>query len=183
MKKKFKYFLLIILLLVISVFVVNFYYNNNKQEVFEENEKKEINKESNKIPGMISVMLETEYNSNQYEASSSREYPTGRYDFNAEKSGCENGGILSWNENTYKLILKTRLSDKCYAYFDVSPPDVTINVSNIPTGVTEGKIANINCSNGTSNFNQQYNRIEVSSINKYTTCNLDFVTNSSKTNL
>lgn len=183
MKKRLKYILLFILLLAIGLFVVSLYYNNSKQEVFEKKEKKEMQKESNKIPGMVSLMLETEYNSNQYEVSNSKEYPTGRYDFNAEKSGCENGGILSWNENTYKLILKTKISDKCYAYFDVSPPDITINVSNIPTSVTEGKTANINCSNGTSTFNQQYNRIEVSSINKYVTCNLDFVTNSSKTNL
>ena len=182
MKKKFKYFLLIILLLVISVFVVNFYYNNNKQEVFEENEKKEINKESNKIPGMISVMLETEYNSNQYEVSSSREYPTGRYDFNAEKSGCENGGTLSWNYNTGKLVLKTRISDKCYAYFNVAPPDVTIAINNRPT--THGKLGNINCIGSNAVYNQQYNRVEILSIdNKFTTCTLNYTDSPSKVNL
>ena len=96
MKKKFKYFLLIILLLVIGVFVVNFYYNN-KQEVFVESEKKETNKDSNKIPGMISVMLETEYNSNQYEASSSREYPSFKYKLQLYQK--KNTNLLQRNDN------------------------------------------------------------------------------------
>ena len=182
MKRKFKYFLLIILLLVIGVFVVNFYYNNNKQEVFEENEKKEINKNSIKIPGMVSLMLETKAGSGEYKISSERVLPTSGYEFNSERSGCENGGTLSWNNDTQKLVLKTRISDKCYAYFDVLPPDVSVSITNRPT--TYGKLGNINCSGASASFNQKYNRIEISSIdNKYTSCNLNYTDSTSKVNL
>ena len=78
-------------------------------------------------------------------------------------------------------MLKTSISDKCYAYFDVLPPDVAVNISNRPT--TYGKLGSINCTNGSATYNQQYNRIEVSSINDYSSCNLNYTDSASKVNL
>ena len=159
----------------VIIFVYNKSFNKNKHiEEIKENS-------SNKIPDMVSIMLETGIDTNKYELSSSNEYPTSKYEFNSVKSKCENGGTLTWNDTTNKLVLKTSISDKCYAYFDVLPPDVAVNISNRPT--TYGKLGSINCTNGSATYNQQYNRIEVSSINDYSSCNLNYTDSASKVNL
>ena len=159
----------------VIIFAYNKSFNKNKHiEEIKENS-------SNKIPDMVSIMLETGIDTNKYELSSSNEYPTSKYEFNSVKSKCENGGTLTWNDTTNKLVLKTSISDKCYAYFDVLPPDVAVNISNRPT--TYGKLGSINCTNGSATYNQQYNRIEVSSINDYSSCNLNYTDSTSKVNL
>ena len=159
----------------VIIFAYNKSFNKNKHiEEIKENS-------SNKVPDMVSIMLETGVDTNKYELSSSNEYPTSKYEFNSVKSGCENGGTLTWNDTTNKLVLKTSISDKCYAYFDVLPPDVAVNISNRPT--TYGKLGSINCTNGSATYNQQYNRIEVSSINDYSSCNLNYTDSASKVNL
>ena len=127
-------------------------------------------------------MLETGVDTYTYEASSSREYPTKGYEFNESKSGCENGGTLTWDGTKSKLVLKTKLSDKCYAYFDVVPPDVTLSINNRPT--TYGRLGSVSCANSSATYNQQYNRVEISSIdNKYTSCSLNYTDSTSKVNL
>ena len=159
----------------VIIFAYNKSFNKNKHiEEIKENS-------SNKVPDMVSIMLETGIDTNKYELSSSNEYPTSKYEFNSVKSKCENGGTLTWNDTTNKLVLKTSISDKCYAYFDVLPPDVAVNISNRPT--TYGKLGSINCTNGSATYNQQYNRIEVSSINDYSSCNLNYTDSTSKVNL
>ena len=159
----------------VIIFAYNKSFNKNRHiEEIKENS-------SNKVPGMVSIMLETGLDTNKYELSSSNEYPTNNYEFNSVKSKCENGGTLTWNDATNKLVLKTSLSDKCYAYFDVLPPDVAVNILNRPT--TYGKLGSINCTNGSATYNQQYNRIEVSSINDYSSCNLNYTDSTSKVNL
>ena len=181
MNKK-KYLFFSIFIVIILVFILIVYNNNYKKNIYVEKNKESVKNSDNKIPGMVSIMLETKYNSNQYEVSSSREYPSGKYEFNSEKSGCENGGTLSWNYNISKLVLKTRISDKCYAYFDIVPPDVTLSINNRPT--TYGKLGSINCTDGSATYNQKYNRVEISSIdNKYTSCTLNYTDSTSKVNL
>ena len=181
MNKK-KYLFFSIFIVIILVFILIVYNNNYKKNIYIEKNKESVKNSDNKIPGMVSIMLETKYNSNQYEVSSSREYPSGKYEFNSEKSGCENGGTLSWNYNTSKLVLKTRISDKCYAYFDIVPPDVTLSINNRPT--TYGKLGSINCTDGSATYNQKYNRVEISSIDKkYTSCTLNYTDSTSRVNL
>ena len=127
-------------------------------------------------------MLETKAGSGEYKASTSKTWPTNGYELNTEKSGCENGGTISYNETTKKVIVKTNISDKCYAYFDVIPPDVTLAITNRPT--TYGKLGSINCTNSNATYNQKYNRIEISSIDKkYTSCTLNYTDSTSKVNL
>ena len=177
MKKKiiavFSVFIAIILVLVIIV-----YNNSYKNDVYVEN--KTNNK--NKVPGLISLMLETKAGSGIYNVSPDGIVPAKGYELNTEKSGCENGGTIIYNETTKKFILKSNISTKCYAYFDVVPPDVTLSITNRPT--TYGKLGSINCTNSNASYNQKYNRVEISSIDKkYTSCTLNYTDSTSKVNL
>ena len=179
MKKKiivvFSVFIAIILVLVIIV-----YNNSYKNDVYVEN--KTNNK--NKVPGLISLMLETKAGSGIYNVSPDGIVPAKGYELNTEKSGCENGGTITYNETTKKFILKSNISTKCYAYFDVVPPDVTLAITNRPTTLTERKIGAISCTNSNATYNQQYNRVEISSIDKkYTSCTLNYTDSTSKVNL
>ena len=177
MKKKiiavFSVFIAIILVLVIIV-----YNNSYKNDVYVEN--KTNNK--NQVPGLISLMLETKAGSGIYNLSPDGIVPAKGYKLNTEKSGCENGGTLSYNETTKKVIVKTNISDKCYAYFDALNSDVMINISNNPT--TYGKLGSLTCDNSTTLYNQQYNRIEISAMSSdHITCSLNYTDSTSKTNL
>ena len=177
MKKKiiavFSVFIAIILVLVIIV-----YNNSYKNDVYVEN--KTNNK--NQVPGLISLMLETKAGSGIYNLSPDGIVPAKGYELNTEKSGCENGGTITYNETTKKFILKSNISTKCYAYFDVVPPDVTLTITNRPT--TYRKLGNINCTNSNATYNQKYNRVEISSIDKkYTSCTLNYTDSTLKTYL
>ena len=177
MKKKiiavFSVFIAIILVLVIIV-----YNNSYKNDVYVEN--KTNNK--NQVPGLISLMLETKAGSGIYNLSPDGIVPAKGYKLNTEKSGCENGGTITYNKTTKKFILKSNISTKCYAYFDVVPPDVTLAITNRPK--TYGKLGTINCTNSSATYNQKYNRVEISSIDKkYTSCTLNYTDSTSKVNL
>ena len=162
---------------ILVVVVVVLYSNKYKKQVYVEEGNNQIRTGTN-----ISMMLETKRGSGDYEPSNSSEWPTDGYIFNAERSMCENGGTLSWNDETNSVVLTTRFSDKCYVYFDVDDPDVTIVASNLPT--TYGKLGAITCSNSDATYSQQYNRIEVSNINtKYENCTLNYTDSTSKVNL
>ena len=181
MHKK-KYLFFSIFIVIILVFILIVYNNNYKKDIYVEKNKESVKNSDNKIPGMVSLMIETKVGTGVYEASTSTTWPTKGYEFNSEKSGCENGGTLSYNETTQKVVLKTKQSDKCYAYFDIVPPDVTLSINNRPT--TYGKLGSINCTNSNATYNQQYNRVEISSIdNKYTSCSLNYTDSTSKVNL
>ena len=176
MNKK-KVIVLSLFSLILLLFVIILYNNKYKKQVYTEEGNNQI-----RTGTSISMMLETKYNSGNYEPSSSSEWPKEGYTFNAERSKCENGGTLSWNDETKSVVLTTKVSDKCYVYFDVEPPDVYITSSNLPT--TYGKLGAITCSNSSATYNQQYNRIEVSNINtKYENCTLNYTDSSSKVNL
>lgn len=91
--------------------VVYFKTNNNYS-------KKETPKEN-----MLSIMIESEdvngvKKYTEYEGST---FPTDGYLLNEEKSGCEKGGVVTWNNETKKVVIKSNSSDKCYAYFDKLP--------------------------------------------------------------
>ena len=171
-------------IIIILVFILIVYKNSYKNEIYTEKNDENVknNEKINKIPGMVSLMLETKAGSGEYKASTSKTWPTNGYELNTEKSGCENGGTLSYNETTKKVIVKTNISDKCYAYFDVLPPDVTLAITNRPT--TYGKLGSISCTGSSATYNQKYNRVEISSIDKkYTSCTLNYTDSTSKVNL
>ena len=176
MKRK-KVIILSSFTIILLVFVIIVYGSRYKKQVYSENENNEI-----RAGASISMMIETKAGSGNYEVSTSSEWPTDGYMFNANLSKCENGGELSWNDETKSVVLTTGVSDKCYVYFDIVPPDVSIAASNVPT--TYGKLGTISCSNSSATYNQQYNRIEVSNINtKYENCTLNYTDSTSKVNL
>jgi hypothetical protein len=163
--------------LILILFVIILYGNKYKKQVYTEEGNNQIRTGTN-----ISMMLETKAGSGDYELSTSSKWPTKGYIFNAERSKCENGGTLSWNDETKSVVLTTKVSNKCYVYFDIVPPDVSITATNLPK--TYGKLGSLNCSNSTATYNQQYNRVEISQINgDYTSCTLNYKDSTSKVNL
>ena len=82
-----------------------------------ENEETNIKKSKN----MLSMMLETEAGSGNYEMTTRESWPTEGYIFNTELSKCENGGELSWDDTNKIVLMSGNVSDKCYVYFDMIP--------------------------------------------------------------
>ena len=174
MKKKKLIILSSICLLVIfiCILLIN---NKSNAKVLEDNQ--------NKVSGMYAIMLETEAGSGSYEPSTSSLWPGDGYIYNETLSRCENGGELTWHEDTRTVSLKTSGSDKCYLYFDkYNPPDVTLATNN-NNDYSPATPATLSCTNATAEYNQKYQRIEISQINKYTNCSLTYQTPSSKTYL
>lgn len=81
------------------------------------------NNETNikKSKNMLSMMLETEAGSGNYEMTTRESWPTEGYIFNTELSKCENGGELSWDDTNKIVLMSGNVSDKCYVYFDMIP--------------------------------------------------------------
>ncbi len=75
-------------------------------------------KEVNQVGGFLTLMLETEAGSGQYQESTSGTWPGNDYIFNENMSACENGGELSWDSSTNSVKLLANSSDACYVYFD-----------------------------------------------------------------
>lgn len=75
----------------------------------------------------LTMMYETDYQSGEYQVSSDNVWPQDGYVFNETLSRCENGGILSWNSETNKVIMQTSGSDKCYVYFDKEPDAIYLS--------------------------------------------------------
>ena len=67
---------------------------------------------------MLTMMLETEAGTGNYEEVTQSEWLQEGYEFNASLSRCENGSKLTWDKDFKKLVLTANVSDKCYAYFD-----------------------------------------------------------------
>lgn len=164
-------------LLVICLSIVFMYNKNYSKEVTREDDVKKIEPLSG-----LAIMLETKAGSGEYVVSESNTWPDKGYQFNSIRSGCENGGTLSYNEQTKKVTLKSNVSDKCYVYFDVVPHDIMITTSNLPASINY-KLGNIICDNSNATYNQLYNRIEVSQVNgQYSSCTLNYTDSTSKAN-
>ncbi len=69
-----------------------------------------------KNSNLISIMLQKDENSDEYEKSQASSWPKEGYIFNPYLSNCENGSELSWKNN--RVMVSTKTSDKCYVYFD-----------------------------------------------------------------
>ena len=116
-----------LLLIVFGIGVgVTLLYTNNKYKVYEDEECKQIKKHVD----TISMMLETEAGSENYEMTTSSSWPTDGYVFNTELSKCENGGELSWDDANKTVLMSGNVSDKCYVYFDKYNP-ITINNNSV----------------------------------------------------
>ncbi len=78
----------------------------------------------------LTMMLETDVDSNEYEVATSNEWPQDGYIFNAEMSACERGGTLSWDSENNSVLMASGSADKCYVYFDRY---TTVNITNVTT--------------------------------------------------
>ena len=78
----------------------------------------EVTNEITENTNMLTMMLETE--DGNYVETTVDDWPPEGYVFNAELSKCENGGIVTFNEETKKINMQTNISDKCYVYFDIA---------------------------------------------------------------
>ena len=107
-----------LLLIVFGIGVGVTLYTNNKYKVYDEEEPKQIMKHVD----TISMMIETEAKSGNYEMTTRESWPTEGYVFNSELSKCENGGELSWDDTNKRVVMSGNVSDKCYVYFDVYVP-------------------------------------------------------------
>ena len=117
MKKIIKKIALLLIFFCIGV-GVTLLYTNNKYGVYEKEETKQIKKHVD----TISMMLETEAKSGNYERTTRESWPTEGYVFNTTLSKCENGGELSWDDEKKVVLMSGNVSDKCYVYFDVYVP-------------------------------------------------------------
>ena len=122
----------VLLTFVIGVY---FYYYSDSQKYVLENAssyQKVISSNS------LTMMYETDYQSGEYQVSSDNAWPQDGYVFNETLSKCENGGILTWDDENKKVLLQTNISDKCFVYFDKEPGTLaSYIINNVYTG-TDG---------------------------------------------
>ena len=168
------------IIILFSLFVMIFLFlickNINKNVYVENNDKNIINDKA------LSIFLETEKGSGIYKQSETSKWPGSGYAFNSELSQCKNGSQIIWDEETNSVSVKLNKTDKCQIYFDIESADLVLRVENNVS--TYGKIGNINCGNSSATYNQQYNRIEISSMNtRYESCLLNYRDSTSKVNL
>lgn len=116
MKKKIYY--VVSCIVVVIALIVSLSFNNNEYIL------KNNNIKVNKPNSTLSIMLERRAGLGIYELSSDNSWPTNGYIFNEDLSSCENGGFLTFNENTNKVTVKNNKSDKCYIYFDAKIPQI-----------------------------------------------------------
>lgn len=101
--------------LIIGSFSMFFYnYLTNSNDSYENVNNNEVIRYND----TISMMLETEAGSGNYEMTTANGWPTDGYVFNTILSKCENGGELSWDDTNKRVLMSGNVSDKCYVYFD-----------------------------------------------------------------
>ena len=98
MKKRKFIALLSISMLILCTFVLKFISDFNSSFV--------LKKDSNysKHSNLLSMMLETGEGTGDYKTATSSTWPTVGYKFNSERSGCENGSSLSWDDNKKVVV-------------------------------------------------------------------------------
>ena len=107
--------ILIILTVLVLGLIAIFYndYDNNKVVLTNNSNQKIINSNT------LTMMYETEYQSGEYQVSSDTVWPQDWYTFNERLSKCENGGVLSWDDENKKVLLQTNTRPTFYLNSDV----------------------------------------------------------------
>ncbi len=137
MKSKSKIFIVIILLLQL---VINIYLIVEKENIQELKEETTI--PVRKPEKALSMMLETEAGSGNYELTTASSWPTEGYIFNSTLSKCENGGELSWDDTNKKVLMSGNMSDKCYVYFDKEASTISFTIDGTVYNAEEGMLWN-----------------------------------------
>ena len=110
--KKIVFLIMIIVMGAVSMFFYNCL--NNPSDSYDNINNNEVKRYND----TISMMLETEVGSGNYEMTTASNWPTDGYAFNTILSKCENGGELSWDDTNKRVLMSGNVSDKCYVYFD-----------------------------------------------------------------
>ena len=79
----------------------------------------------------ISMLLETEYGSGNYEMTTRESWPTEGYTFNSDLSVCERGSELSWDDENKRVLMSGNTSDKCYVYFDALKKTIIFYINDV----------------------------------------------------
>ena len=116
--KKYKIIILVCIFTLLGIFIGRV---TNKNNVYKENENNQIKKHAD----TISMMLEKDIKSGNYEMTTRETWPTEGYVFNSTLSKCENGGELSWDDENKRVLMSGNVSDKCYVYFDKYIPKIS----------------------------------------------------------
>lgn len=116
--KKYKIIILVCIFTLLGIFIGRVTKTNN---VYEENKNNQIKKHVD----TISMMLEKNIKSGNYEITTRETWPTEGYVFNSTLSKCENGGELSWDDENKRVLMSGNTSDKCYVYFDKYIPKIS----------------------------------------------------------
>ena len=95
----------LVLILLLSLHLITNYSKNDNNK---------INKDNNRF----AIMLESGVGTDNYEKSTSNTWPSSGYTYNSERSYCENGSTLEWDNSNDTINIDTRYADKCYVYFD-----------------------------------------------------------------
>ena len=153
MKSKSKIFIVIILLLQL---VINIYLIVEKENIQELKEETTI--PVRKPEKALSMMLETEAGSGNYELTTASSWPTDGYIFNSTLSKCENGGELSWDDTNKKVLMSGNMSDKCYVYFDKEASTISFTIDGTVYNAEEGMLWNewVDSIYNTSGFNIEW---------------------------
>ena len=107
----------------------------------------------------ITMMYETVSGSGEYQTTTDTLWPQEGYVFNERLSGCENGGTLSWNSETNRVIMESNTSDRCYVYFDKY---ATIKINKVETNKITSNVISIDVSAvaGTNPITKYYYSID-----------------------
>ena len=146
-KKKIVIFSIVIVILFL---VISLLRNNNKTVLIND-------KENNYLinSNAITMMYETETGSGEYQTTTDTSWPQEGYIFNERLSSCENGGTLSGNSETNKVIMMSNTSDKCYVYFDKYSSVQITNV--VASNITSNSITvNVSATPGTNQISKYY---------------------------
>ena len=139
-----------ILSLVLGILLIISLFSKDEQEVVLAS----VNPTGNKN-NALTMMLETDVDSNQYEVATNNEWPEEGYIFNAEMSACERGGTLSWDSENNRVLMTSGSADKCYVYFDWY---IAVRITNVTTSsVTNNSITlTVEATVGENNISKYY---------------------------
>lgn len=143
--------IIIIQFILIFTLVIN---TNKPKEIMNDNNTKIVKKNKD----TISMMLETEAGSGNYEMTTRDSWPTEGYIFNSTLSKCENGGELAWDDTNKKILMSGNMSDKCYVYFDKEAPKISFTIDGTVYNAEKGMLWNewVDSIYNTSGFNIEW---------------------------
>ena len=166
MKKKISVFLSCVFIFLVAIlFTFNNYYASKEVIINEKNSY--LNTDN-----MMSMMYETASGSGEYMVASDNTWPQEGYVFNAQLSGCENGGKLIWDDERKTVTLSTNVSDKCYLYFDKYNV-ATINSVTVSDSSSESITLTVNATAGQNAIEKYYYSVDDS---EYTETNSNVIT-------